>query len=191
MVPSSHVALLDGIPLNGLTEVVLFCVLLICTLFLKAHRTIFDLLSDHRALRRGLLAILIVVIPLRLVLFAATDDSGVFRGCYRPANEWSHSGDCEASYENFGRTSATRFDSVIDFGERSEPLTGVITNTNWNLGFVNDLRFNVYPWEEGNPDLIRFPFSANWGRISSPPMRIASSASPTSAKVLSLSARSL
>jgi len=162
VVPSAHVGLLDGIPFDSFTEVLLVVVFVISTACLKAHRVVAGFLQSRRRISVALLAGLVVLIPVRLFLFASSDNDGVFRACYRPANEWAGDGTCEASYENFARKSETRFDAVIDFGEKSEALTGVITNTNWNLGFVNDLRFNVYPWEEGNPDLIRFPFSASW-----------------------------
>ena len=134
----------------------------ISTACLKTHRVVANFLHSRRGTSVAVLVGLVVLIPIRLVLFVSSDKEGVYSACFRPANEWAGDETCEPSYENLGRTSATRFDSVIDFGEKTEPLTGVITNTNWNLGFVNDLRFNVYPWEEGNPDLIRFPFSASW-----------------------------
>jgi hypothetical protein len=160
--PSTHASIFDGIPLNSRSEVVGLVVLLCCAVVFKAHRSLQQVLKRKRAGYLALLGVLIALIPLRFVAFAHSDESGRFRACYQPTNEWSAGSQCEPSFENFARSNATRFDSVIDFGEREESPSGTIVTSNWNLGFVNDLRFNVYPWENGNPDLVRFPFEAAW-----------------------------
>ena len=59
---------------------------------------------------------------------------------------------CERSYENpFFRYGATRLDPAIDFGP-----------DDWNLSFINSLRFNYYPWVPGVISRSRMPFTATW-----------------------------
>jgi hypothetical protein len=76
---------------------------------------------------------------------------------------------CEASFANFGRSDTTRFDFHINFGPIDPNGSQDITNSNWNLGFVNDTRFNVLPGDAITSDIRRFPFSARWAGEIAPP----------------------
>ncbi|MDA3012842.1 MAG: hypothetical protein O2801_09920 [Actinomycetota bacterium] len=56
----------------------------------------------------------------------------------------------------------TRLDPYIDYAPINPNERQNIANSNWNLGFVNDTRFNVLPEDSPSTDIRRFPFSARW-----------------------------
>ena len=94
-IPSSHVALFDGIPFNSFFEVLLVITFIVSTAGWGAHRLIAQMLQNRRRLSMFLVAGLLALIPLRIALFAATDGEGLFSACYRPANEWTEGESCE------------------------------------------------------------------------------------------------
>ena len=109
-----------------------------------------------RACRRDRCRLLGAGILAKAALFVDGGYEG-FTACYRALNEEPKSGLCEKSYDNpLSRFDATRIDRQIDFAP-----------TDWNLSFVNDIRFNYYPWEEGAIPRERIPFTVDWRGVIS------------------------
>jgi hypothetical protein len=122
-------------------------------------------LCFHRALRRDLGRALVRrkraaaalagagLLALALKLFGATaaEPPGL-AACYGTPIAPAYRGQCEMSFENpFFRGGVTRFDSRLDFGPGD-----------WNLGFFNSMRFNLFkrPWEHPRRD--RLPLHVRW-----------------------------
>ncbi|MBI4246543.1 MAG: hypothetical protein HY614_05090 [Candidatus Rokubacteria bacterium] len=88
------------------------------------------------------------------MLASGTHDG--FLGCYRsPVASPPAALACEKSYENpFFRFGVTRVDHTVDF-----------SGGNWDLSFINSLRFNIYPWVRGNVLRDRLPLAVTWEGI--------------------------
>jgi hypothetical protein len=110
---------------------------------------------------------------LKLLLLGFGSDRG-FTGCY--SSTWKPPPErCEGSYSNpFHRHGgATRVDDSIDFGPTTATASRLVTTystlvyekgiaeTNWNLSFANDLRFNDVP-VEGFSLHQQMPFGVEW-----------------------------
>jgi hypothetical protein len=93
---------------------------------------------------------------------ASVSSAGQYSACYEGGSQLKGEIKCSVSFEDLAANEyRTRWDSGIVFAPN--PADGTtIGSTNWNLGLINDLEFNVYPWVAGNPDLNRFPFRAKW-----------------------------
>jgi hypothetical protein len=73
-----------------------------------------------------------------------------FPACYHSLDESPVAGICEKSYANpWHRFGVTRVDHTIDFGP-----------SDWNLSFMNSLRFNYY--QRGELSRDRLPFGVTW-----------------------------
>lgn len=150
--PSSHAQLFDGLPLSGLAEFVVFIAVL-PLVFSPALRRLFGRVVArlHPRAAAFLLGLLIAAIVAKGVLLGAEVPGG-FRACYSSAISDQPSNGCEVSYENpLQEFSATRIDTAIDFGP-----------DDWNLSYVNELRFNYDQWAHGTYVRTRLPFHAMW-----------------------------
>lgn len=168
LTPGSHLLVFDGLPLTSSVEILLL--LVVATVFggLKLDVSQLSRRGLSGKLLISLCAATFVFIPIKFTSFLTSTDAGRYRVCFWSSLERPNSKGCEAEYANFGSSKISRYDQSIDFHELSEVSTGTIDNSNWNLAFVNDLRFNRLPTSEEASDPKRFPFLARWtGNIGS------------------------
>jgi len=149
----------DGLPFSSIPEALALALLLPLAVS-SAHRRLL-----RAALERcppwvgtALIGTLLAAGALKLVL-APVRPAGFF-ACYRTTLGPPLAGPCERSFENpFFRFNVTRVDPVIDFGPGD-----------WDLSFLNSLRFNFYPWVPGLRRRDRVPLEVAWrGVIESGP----------------------
>jgi hypothetical protein len=162
LVPSVNYQVFSGLPLSHAAEY-LFGAALLPLVVHKALRTTFArFLTANRFLAPGLWAAAGVALVIKVALFASGDYRGL-QACYGSPLSPPPAGRCEASYENpLSRFGVTRIDERVDFGP-----------TDWNLSFLNSLRFNIYPWVNGNRLRDRLPLSATWGGwVQAPDTRV-------------------
>ena len=150
--PSANYVQASGLPLSSLPELLSALALLplICSRWLRRHWAyrVPMLLSGRITIIAGLLCL--GLISKRVLLMSGTYQG--FPACYRAMGHEAPVGLCEKSYDNpLARFTATRVDEVIDFGP-----------SEWNLSFMNSLRFNYYWWVAGSVLRERIPFTAFW-----------------------------
>lgn len=163
LVPSTTWSRFNGLPVDSPLELVVATIVVVALLSRSSRRS---LGIGIRAIGpNGLRFALIlgaVVLAAKLLMCAGNVAPG-FHGCYsspfmEAAREDSGVRECGRSYENlFNRGGATRFDSSIDFGS---PEAAIIDQTNWNLSYLNSLRFNTY--RPGQTDRYRPPLRIRW-----------------------------
>ena len=150
--PTANYVWSSGLPLSSLPELIAVLALLplICSRWLR--RLWFRHVSR---VFKGNTKILVLVLGLGLVGKAVLFTSGSYQGfpaCYRAVGETPSFSSCEKSYNNpLGRFAATRVDNFIDFG-----------SDDWELSFMNSLRFNYYWWVADSVLRDRIPFMASW-----------------------------
>jgi hypothetical protein len=168
--PSGAIGVFDGLPLDTLPEFASLAVLL-CLAFRPARWS----RAIPPALGRGALALAVVAVVLKSILFLSGAHSG-FPACYRPllgepgqepADEpaQEHAQECARSWRNpFRLAGATRFDDRIAFHAHRSPRTAPagLSDSTWNLSMFNDNAFNFSEWELGVRVRERLPFSAAW-----------------------------
>jgi len=140
----------DGLPFNSLPEAFSLAALLPLVVS-TAHRRLLD-----RAIVRcswvsaAVIGTVLFAASLKAVLLTARPAG--YAACYEATMAPPPAGKCERSFNNpFFRFDATRIDPVIDFGP-----------ADWDLPFVNSLRFNFYPWVRGLRRADRLPFTVAW-----------------------------
>jgi hypothetical protein len=165
LLPAPGFSTFDGLPSSSLAEVGVLLAAVAAVASGRARVTIAS--AMERFGFRAVAALLILgfaVAVMKIVLLAFAPVGG-FRACYSTPVAPRPGGGCELSYENlFSRDDATRFDEVIDFGPRVPPDGDprLVTGSDWDLSFVNELRLNVIHLAKGDLDLERLPFSATW-----------------------------
>lgn len=152
LLPSANFAVFDGLPLSTFPEfaaLVLLAPMVVGRALRRLHGRSLRRLGPVAS--RGLAVSVALALAIKLVLLVSGLHSG-FLACYRTPLAPPHEGPCERSFENpLSRWTSTRIDRYIDFTPRT-----------WNLGFVNSLRFNFYPWVPGLPDRGRLPLTVTW-----------------------------
>ena len=150
--PSANHQTFDGIPFSRPQEFIAVFLLLPFLASLRLRRLARHALGRvHRLGALAIGALAVAGVTIKLVLIGAGTYAG-FSACYQPAVPDVPAQGCERSYENpFSRHGATRLDPVIDFGP-----------DDWNLSFINSLRFNYYPWAGGVISRDRMPFTTTW-----------------------------
>lgn len=154
--PSSTFHLFDGLPLSSLPEFAALVLLLPVVIGRAVQRSFGRFLAGRAHLALAWYLVIALALSLKVALLFA-EPSG-FLACYRSPVEAPPAGPCERSFENpLFRSSVTRIDRELNFG-----------SSNWNLSFVNSLRWNIYPWVKGNISRDRLPLSVSWrGRVDS------------------------
>jgi hypothetical protein len=176
VLPSGNVVEFDGIPASSAHEVVALLLLLPLCLSRGLRRGWSTLLQRHGG-RVGLVLLAMVGLALagKLALTLTEAHEG-FAACYvSPAAPPAAA--CESSFENpLGLLSRTRIDEQIRFGpsvgdsaDAIDPayaglaVSGPLSRSNWNLGFLNSIQFNVlHPQEPGSRERSRLPLAAHW-----------------------------
>ncbi len=159
VLPSANYQLFDGLPLSRPPEF-LGLALLIPLLVSRGLRRLHGrrVARWPRTLQVALIAAVVGALGLKVVLLASGTHQG-FLACYRSPLEVPPTGPCERSFESpLFRFSVTRLDRTIDFGEHD-----------WNLGFLNTVRFDRH--YEGLEGRLRqrLPIEASWrGAVERP-----------------------
>jgi len=126
-----------------------------------------------------------VVVAMGLkVLLAASAPAVGFEACYASPGR-TPEGECELSYSSIGGfPRSTRIDQRLDFGPLTKTsgamtpnpfgagaLIGGVAETNWNLSYLNSLRYNVYD-VPGDAKSEHLPLRVSWrGSIANPSAR--------------------
>ena len=150
--PSASFQVFDGLPLSTGPEFVGLA-LLIPLLVSRGLRRLHTrwIARWPRALRAALLSTAVLAVVVKLGLFASGTHQG-FLACYRTSLEPPVSGPCERSFENpLFRFAVTRLDRAIAFGEHD-----------WDLGFLNTIRFDRHYFGNEGRFRRRLPLLASW-----------------------------
>jgi hypothetical protein len=140
----------DGLPFNSLPEAFALAVLLPLVLSAANRRLLGRIIAKSSWVSMALIGTVLFAASLKAIL--ATARPAGFAACYESTLTPPPAGRCERSFDNpFFRFDATRIDRVIDFGP-----------ANWDLSFVNSVRFNFYPWLPDLRRADRLPFRVAW-----------------------------
>jgi hypothetical protein len=141
----------DGLPFSSIPEAFALALLLPLVLSAAHRRLLRHALARYpRWVGAALIGTALAAGALKLVL-APVRPAG-FLACYQTTLGPPLGGPCERSFENpFFRFNVTRVDPVIDFGPGD-----------WDLSFLNSLRFNFYPWVPGLRRRDRVPLEVAW-----------------------------
>jgi hypothetical protein len=162
--PGAGIQLWDGLPLDSLPELLAFVVLvpLVFSRALRGRLVELGTRLHPQAVRIVALAAGAVIV-LKLVLLVGGQEDG-FRACYRSPAGAPPAGACERSYSNLLdlHGGATRIDREIAFKGKQGGPPATLSASNWNLSFVNDLRFDP-PTKPSNPTpRDRLPLAVRW-----------------------------
>jgi hypothetical protein len=155
LVPSANYQVFDGLPLSRGTEFVALA-LLIPLLASRALRRLHARWIGRwpRAFRALVVAVGVAVLAAKLLLLASGTYQG-FLACYRTPLDPPTTGPCERSFENaLFRFAATRVDREIRFDPND-----------WNLGFLNSVRFDRHYMGSEQRLRGRLPIQAWWQGI--------------------------
>jgi hypothetical protein len=159
VLPSANYQVFDGLPLARAPEF-LALALLIPLLLGRGLRRLHERWMSRwpRPLRVALIAAAAMGLGLKVVLLASGTYQG-FPACYRSPLEGPTTGPCERSFENpLFRFAVTRLDRAVHFGEHD-----------WDLGFLNTIRFDRH--YDGLQGRLRrrLPIEASWrGAVERP-----------------------
>src|SRR4051794_4738310 len=129
----SGVTSFDGLPFKSIPEACAVAVL-VPLVFSAAQRRLLNRALAARPAWISLLFLGAALFAISCKAFLATARPPGFFGCYQSTLSPPPEGTCERSFDNPFFRFATRVDKTIDF--RPE---------NWDLSFVNSLRFNFLP----------------------------------------------
>jgi hypothetical protein len=154
LVPTANYQAFSGIPLVAPLELILLTLVAPACCSPRLRRKIEQLQRARRPVSTALLIVVSAAAVGKVLLFVSGDYEG-FRGCYQVPS-FAVDSVCENSFDDtFGRSSATRYDRVLEFGpthdSSADPLvsslaitaqTGDLSHSDWRLGFLNALRYN-------------------------------------------------
>jgi len=151
-IPSVDHLYFSGLPFATIPEYFYFLALLPIIAWQPIRERWYELFTRHLKPQTVLIVALLGAGILGKALLFTSGDSQGFVACYRAIDEQPISGNCESSYSNaFRQINGTRIDTHLDFEAQD-----------WNLSFVNDIRFNYYHWVPGTIPRERIPFSVSW-----------------------------
>jgi hypothetical protein len=171
VVPASSSAFFDGIPFDGPWELIAFVVFLLGFASAENRKRLSNWFLGNSTKVKALIIVLLIGLNFARFNSAASDQhDGYFAACYKATYSPLFDLSCEKTYDGFLYDSTvTRYEKVIDFGQIAGYKPDTLSGSNWNFSFANDWpRFDVWPWIEGNIDIERFPFRAQWiGKLES------------------------
>jgi hypothetical protein len=171
VVPASSSAFFDGIPFDGPWELIAFVVFLLGFASAENRKRLSNWFLGNSTKVNALIIVLLIGLNFARFNSAASDQhDGYFAACYKATYSPLLDLSCEKTYDGFLYDSTvTRYEKVIDFGQIAGYKPDTLSGSNWNFSFANDWpRFDVWPWIEGNIDIERFPFRAQWiGKLES------------------------
>ncbi len=178
VVPSKGFGVFNGLPLGSVSELMLLSVGLI----LLTSQTIrqFARHSLNNLSKPLFLVLLFVSLSgISAKILANQIHDGGYDVCFE--HIWPRKDDapCVPSFETspFSRLTGsrhsglTRSESVINYTQINAENRPGLSNTNWNLPFVNDFRydFGYRPWQENDRDIEMFSFRGKWaGKVNVP-----------------------
>jgi len=165
VVPASSSTFFDGIPFDGPWELTAFVVFLLGFASTENRKLLSNWFLGKSAKVKAVIFVLLVGLNFARFSSAVSDQhDGYFAACYKATYSPLLDLSCEKTYDGFLHDStATRHEKVIDFGPIEGYKPDTLSGSNWNFSFANDWpRFDVWPWVDGNIDIERFPFRAQW-----------------------------
>ena len=178
VVPSKGFGVFNGLPLSSMSELMLLSVGLI----LLTSQTIrqFARHSLNNLSKPLFLVLLFVSLSgISAKILANQIHDGGYDVCYE--HIWPRKDDapCVPSFETspFSRLTGsrhsglTRSESVINYTQINAENRPGLSDSNWNLPFVNDFRydFGYRPWQENDRDIEMFSFRGKWaGKVNVP-----------------------
>lgn len=148
--PSYSSSVFSGIPLNTKVEFFVFLFLISFLLGLILIKKL-NFMFNKRIIIFFIAIVMVILLKIFLFVQTTGHPEG-FEACYRSIINKLPDGQCEFSFDHFLKSNKnfTRYDEIIDF------------DSDWKLGFWNELRFNFYQWVEGNQIRKRNPFEVTW-----------------------------
>jgi hypothetical protein len=165
VVPASSSAFFDGIPFDGPWELIAFVVFLLGFASAENRKLLSNWFLGKSAKVKAVIFVLLVGLNFARFSSAVSDQhDGYFAACYKATYSPLLDLSCEKTYDSFlNDSTVTRHEKVIDFGPIEGYKPDTLSGSNWNFSFANDWpRFDVWPWVDGNIDIERFPFRAQW-----------------------------
>ena len=165
IVPASSSAFFDGIPFDGPWELIAFVVFLLGFASAENRKLLSNWFLGKSAKVKAVVFVVLVGLNFARFSSAANDQhDGYFAACYKATYSPQLDLSCEKTYDSLLQDSTvTRHEKVIDFGPIEGYKPDTLSGSNWNFSFANDWpRFDVWPWVDGNIDIERFPFRAQW-----------------------------
>jgi hypothetical protein len=166
--PGSNYLFFDGLPVSKPLEFLCASLIIFALLARSTRDVLAEQLFRHSRLHQWLKLLMVVVVTVKVVTFFWMPFSGGFEACYRSIYSPLPPSRCEKSYESWwgtprsslGTGNISRVDDSIDFGPSAGlPSIAGMSDSNWNLPFVNDYPRLSDWW------IDRMPFNAKFGAI--------------------------
>ena len=178
VVPSKGFGVFNGLPLSSMSELMLLSVGLI----LLTSQTIRQFARDSlNNLSKPLFLVLLFVSlsGISAKILANQIHDGGYDVCYEHIWPLKDDAPCVPSFETspFSRLTGsrhsglTRSEDVINYTQLNAENIPGLSNSNWNLPFVNDFRYDegYRPWLENDRDIEMFSFRGKWaGKVDVP-----------------------
>ena len=150
IIPSYSSSIFSGIPLNTKVEFFVFLFLISFLLGLILIKKL-NFMFNKRIIIFFIAIVMVILLKIFLFVQTTGHPEG-FEACYRSLINKLPDEQCEFSFDFFLKSNKnfTRYDEIIYF------------DSDWKLGFWNELRFNFYQWVEGNQIRKRNPFEVTW-----------------------------
>ena len=168
VLPGSNDLFFDGLPISKPLEFVGASIIVLALLARSTRDALAERLLRFPRLHQWLKLLMCVVIVVKVFTFFWMPFTGGFEACYRSIFSPLPDARCEKSYESWwgtprsslGTGNISRVEDSIDFGPSGGlPNTAGMSNSTWDLPFVND-----YP-RLGALWIDRMPFTAQFGAI--------------------------
>ena len=178
VVPSKGFGVFNGLPLSSMSELMLLSVGLI----LLTSQTIRQFARDSlNNLSKPLFLVLLFVSLSGISAKILTNQihDGGYDVCFEHIRPLKDDAPCVPSFETspFSRLTGsrhsglTRSEDVINYTQLNAENIPGLSNSNWNLPFVNDFRYDegYRPWLENDRDIEMFSFRGKWaGKVDVP-----------------------
>ena len=178
VVPSKGFGVFNGLPLSSMSELMLLSVGLI----LLTSQTIRQFARDSlNNLSKPLFLVLLFVSlsGISAKILANQIHDGGYDVCFEHIRPLKDDAPCVPSFETspFSRLTGsrhsglTRSEDVINYTQLNAENIPGLSNSNWNLPFVNDFRYDegYRPWLENDRDIEMFSFRGKWaGKVDVP-----------------------
>lgn len=178
VLPSKSFGLFNGLPFNSASELILIVVgVLVLTSQSVRHFATRSLNNLSKPLFIALLFVSLSGISAKILANQLND--GGYEVCFE--HIWPRKDDapCVPSFETspFSRltgsqnSGSTRSEAVINYTQINAENKPGLSNSNWDLPFVNDFRydFGYWPWQENDRDIEMFSFRGKWtGKVDVP-----------------------
>lgn len=178
VLPSTSFGLFNGLPFNSVSELILIVVgVLVLTSQSVRHFATRSLNNLSKPLFIALLFVSLSGISAKILANQLND--GGYEVCFEHIWPQKDDAPCVPSFETspFSRltgsqnSGSTRSEAVINYTQINAENRPGLSNSNWDLPFVNDFRydFGYRPWQENDRDIEMFSFRGKWtGKVDVP-----------------------